>query len=222
MIQIINEIISVLISFVLGVFVFRYMSPFFRLIFFQLSVWMVFYFFSYLITGYQKANGLEMNNQWFMNIHIYIESTLLHCAAFFAFTSKTIKRLSLLSFTLFTAIYVTQIYFNGFSLFLNYADVAEGICITFLYMLLLYNFFMHRNEHWWMVPEIILCIGILLYFACSVPYIAMLHYLQTHYPEENNILFRFINDVLANVRYLFVGISFWLLRRNNILLKRDR
>lgn len=220
MLQVVNEVISITAAVSMGLYAFRYMNRFFRLIFAQVVAWAIFYVSAYGITIYQDSQGLPLNNQWVMNAHLLVETVLLIVAAYLYFNNRAGRMMAICLLLVFALVVIIQLSQNGFALYWNYADVAACICLTALYSFLLYDFSLQRKTPWWASPEIFVCLGILIYAGCSVPYIALMHYLEREYPAANNMLFHLINDVLANFRYLLTAFAFWLVRYHSIYLKR--
>ena len=151
-----------------------------------------------------------------MNLHMLLESTLLIGAAFFCFKNKWGKLFSVMSLFVFFLVFTTQIFTKGLNIYFSYADVTECILVTLLYITLLYKFSREWNAPWWQSHEILLCIGLLMYFSCSVPYITMMYYLQEKNPALNHLLFDLISNVLACARYALVAIAFWMVRQNTL------
>jgi hypothetical protein len=182
----------------------------------QLATYLLFYLMGYAVTFWQKHNGIPQNNTFIMNIHLSLESTLLIAAAVLYFTERWKKNLSICLWIIFVVIHLAQISINGIVVYSHYSDLAACFIISFLYVLILYEAFSKPGQPWFRSPEVIICIGILAYYASSIPYIALMGYLQKSYPKVNETLFNVINGVLANLRYLSVAIAFWLVRRNNL------
>jgi len=222
MLQILYETISLAAAFGVGLYVFRYMSTFFRIMFLQLLIWIVFYILSYVVTMWQEAHQLPCDNQLLLNLHMLIETILLTTTAAVAFSSAWGKWLASAALGSFLTVFVWQGAPYGFSIYLNAADVTECIVISVLFALLLYRHFSNPGPIWWRSPEVLICLGILIYFACSVPYIAMMHYIERQYPGISVMLFQGISELLNNIRYLLTAIAFWFIRRNALLLKRAK
>lgn len=218
MLQTLSQIISFFFAFVVGSLAYKSMNRPFRIIYLQVSVWLVFYCLMHGLIFEQQWQGYAPDNRWLMNIHLLLETTLLVSAAA-GFMEKKRRRIwALTGWLIFILVFVLQVIVDGFFMYLNYADAVECIVVTILYSLLLYDFSGKFRGAWWRSAEIILCLGLLVYFACSVPYIAMMRYLQENYPFVSHFLFDFINNVLACLRYLFTAVAFWLVRRKVSLL----
>jgi len=110
--------------------------------------------------------------------------------------------------------YVIQIAVNGIWIYSHFTDLVACFIITLISVFVLYEIFLKTEKQWYRQPEVYICVGLLVYFASSIPYIALMGYLQEKQPELNTIMFQVINGVLANLRYLGVAIAFWLVKKN--------
>lgn len=187
------------------------MTAFFRVLFIQLVVWMGFYISLHWLTCNQIKNGLMPNNQWLMNIHIVFETLILYTAAYTIRKNKRLQISIIIAAFLFITVFIIQLITNGIEVYMNYADAVECITSTVLFAQVGFYYVKIKNSHGLITPELLTCLGLLLYFGGSVPYITMIHYLQKNNPELNHLLFDFISNVLANVRYVLLGFSFWLI-----------
>jgi hypothetical protein len=135
-------------------------------------------------------------------------------AAWFVLPKMLRTGLLIGAFSLFLIVFGIQVGNQGFEIYLNYADVAACIAITLVFSIVLYTFGQQTRISFWVSPEKWACLGILLYFACSVPYVSMMHYLEMKSPEVNTFLYYLISGVLANVRYLLLALAYWMIYRN--------
>lgn len=219
MLQIVIEAVILSFAFGAGLSALRHMNVFFRIIYAQLIVWIVFYILLHLLTFYQKQHGLVPNNQWLMNIHMVAETVLLATAAAVALRHSRAAVSAPAVLAGFILVFVFQVLRDGFTVYLNYADVAECIGMTVLYGLLLYILLTRPAAGRHVQSETMVCLGLLFYFAGSVPYLTMMHYIQLRDPELNHLLFDLISNVLAGVRYLSAGVAFLLAGRHAKLLR---
>ncbi len=219
MLQTLGELISLGSMLAAGLYAYRYMSPFFRIIFLQGVVWIFFYLLVHTLLIYQWIYGKTADSQWLINLAIVCETLLLMVAAWVYFREEWKKKLTLLLLFFFLLVLLVQGLTLGFSVYLHYADVAACIGITVLYTLLLYTFLTRPANPTTRIPqrympELLLSVGLLLYYAGSVPYVALIHYLEEDDPVWNDRLFYLINNVLAFLRYSLTAFAFLLLRRH--------
>lgn len=214
MLTLFTEISCLFLALFGGVVVFRRLDRFFRILLLQVFVWSLFYLISHLVTKYQQAHLLPMDNQWLMNIHMILETGLLLAAAWFVLPKMLRTGLTIGAFSLFLIVFMIQVGSQGFRIYLNYADVTACIGITVVFSIVLNVFGQRTNTPFWVSPEKWACLGILLYFACSVPYVSMMGYLERNNPKVNTFLYYLISGVLANVRYLLLALAYWMSYRN--------
>lgn len=213
--QFLIELISLLIAFVTGWRTYRIMNPFFKWLYIQLNVWIVFWIFSWCLTIYQNVHDLNPNNSWVFNVYIFVELILLNIVAD---KFKSIRRLKPTKYILnivFILIYFAQLLtLDNFNEFLNYACVIQNVTIILLFIPIVY-LISNRSTNWTSLPEIWAIFGILIFSTGSIPFMSMLRYFNWNDPESSAFLFKIIIDILATVRYLLLSISFRLLYLNS-------
>jgi len=196
-----------------GMLAFRYMDRFFRVLLLQVAVWSVFYAIAHLITLYQQVQHRPIDNQWLLNIHLILETGLLLVAARFALPGPRGKVLTGGAFGIFLVVLGLQSFRQGFGIYLHYADVSACLILTTVFSGVLFTVGQRSSKGYRNVPEKWACLGILIYFACSVPYVSMMHYLEVKNPAVNSFLYHLISDLLANFRYLLLAFAFLLIYR---------
>lgn len=213
-IEYLNETLCFVIAFVIGLSIYKTMTPFYKALFWQLLCWIVIYLISHIVTKYQKWQDLPRNNQWVFNLSIFIETSLLALAAYLYFKDKLKQRMIILLYALFMGIYLASVYIKGFNAFLKYAFISECFIILILYTRILYSHFYINIKV--SSPEFWISTGILVFFAGNLPYFLLFDYLNSNHPKLSLLFFNIITDVLANVRYLLLAVGFWILRRSNL------
>jgi len=220
MTETIAEILSLSALFLSGLYAYRYMDRFFRTVYVQGLVWIAFYLLLFFLGRYAGENGQPFNNQWTVNIHMLLECSLLIWAALSRLNTLWQKSTALALFLVFLCTCLLQGLAGGFDRYLNYADVSMCIALTILYSMVLYTVLHRRRENpAGVLPGLLLCSGLLLYFAGSVPYIALLHYMEKYSPGQNALLFDAISNGLAFIRYTLCALAFVQLRRRSLTLK---
>ncbi len=187
MLQIINESLSLALALSAGIYSYSYMSRFTRTLFLQLIIWICFFISSHILTACQDAD--KMNNQWVFYIHIPLELLLLNIAGCYFLKDKLIRYLSITLYITFSITLLVQLTHLKSNEFINYAVVVAGINVTMLYSFILYKKFKSDPYSWKKSPEVIASIGLIIYFACNVPYFSLFNYL-------NNFYNTYINNVL--------------------------
>jgi hypothetical protein len=211
MLTLIAEITCLSLAFIAGCFTWKRLSPFFKVLFLQVVVWIVVYTCGNIITYQQQLINQPIDNQWLMNIHLVLETGLLLWAARFMYAKTNGRWFLVLGAIGFTVVYISQVALNGFLHYLHYADLTECIVITLVFAPVLFNSPAGKTG----LPLRIACVALLIYFACSVPYVSLMNDLQQHSPKLNSLLYHLISDILANVRYALVALAFVVQYRNN-------
>lgn len=216
----IAEILSLSAFLLSGLFAYRRMDHFFRIVYVQGLVWIAFYLLLFFLGRYYGRDGQPFHNQWILNIHILLECSLLMWASLGRLKVLWQRSVVLALFLVFLCCYLLQGITGGFNSYLNYADVSACIALTLIYSMVLYTLLHRRRQHpGETLPGLLLCSGLLLYFAGSVPYIALLHYMEKYSPGYNALLFDAISNGLAFIRYMLCALAFRQLRRRPLTLK---
>lgn len=155
-----------------------------------------------------------------MNIHLIGETFLLLGAAFVRIPEKPLKAVVGVVAVVFLFVVFYLLTTAGIGRYFTTADVTECTIMTLLFGYILLRTMLERRKEKHMVAVILVSTGILVYFACSVPLVALLNVIQQRDPKANDFLFFVINDVVANLRYLLMAIAFWLVARPNIHLNK--
>jgi hypothetical protein len=215
--QLINEAGSLILALGTGIYAYSYMNKFMRALFFQLLVWILFFIAAYAITLYQRSHGMKTNNTQLFNIAVAVEFLILTVAVSVFFKNRILKYLVLLSYVIFLISICLQMKFSKSDDFINYAMTSGSIIMTIFFIVILYKKFKSDPILWKYSPEIWASIGLILYFACNVPYMSILPYLNETSPDMSTSLFHYITDNLANVRYLLLALAFWLVRKKRTI-----
>lgn len=210
MLRLIPEIGCILSAIITGIISFRLMSPFFRTLFWQVVIWSLFYTASHVITLWQQAHHLPIDNQWLMNIHLILETGLLLAAARFILPASISNTFFIGGTVIVLIVAILQGSFYGFTNYLNFTDVTACLVISICYFTVFFHLHQQETTKAWLSPEKLACVGILLYCVCSIPYVSMMHFLDS-FPKMNTFLYHLISDVLANMRYLLLAIAFYRL-----------
>jgi hypothetical protein len=196
----------------IGVYHYRYLNRFFKLILLQATAAILSYFAAYAVVHYQISNGLLPNNHWVYNMYIFLEIALLLWAGLVFFERSLQRRMLLTSMCLFIGIYSLEITIDGFWQLANISLVSGGVMIVIVYQAILFTKMRASNVPLWLLPEFWLCTGVSMYFACNVPFIGLMPQLLEYNPDLVDQLF-YITEILAITRYLFLCISLYLLPR---------
>lgn len=138
---------------------------------------------------------------------------MLFIAALHLLDSKFEKKLVSVLFTIFGLVWIFQLSYFGGSASNSLADLTACISLTIVYSLVLYKSVQLNLGVWWKSPEIISSIGLLVYFAGSVPFVSMINYLARNEPKMYYVMYYVLNVGLANVRYILLFLSFVMIYR---------
>ncbi|MFL5763610.1 MAG: hypothetical protein ACJ77K_06680 [Bacteroidia bacterium] len=221
MFHVINECLTLVIVLSAGIYSGRYMTSFYKIFFTQVVVWICFYIASYIVTGIQESNHETVNDQWLINIHVPLETFFLMLAAYLYFPTTLTKTLIMMLFSCFMIFYFFRVHVMGINNFDGYVIVAQSISITTIYMQIMYRHFSTTGENGNKSPVIWVCSGLLIYFACCVPYFSLFNYLNDNYPKLSTLLYYIITGPLATIRYLCLARAFWLLRKDTRISVRS-
>lgn len=150
-----------------------------------------------------------------MNLHLIGETLLLLTAAFIQIREKPIRVVVGMSAVAFLTIIGIQWIRTGIGQYFHMADVSACLIMTMFFSYILYKAIVDRKKDRRNVAVILMCIGVLIYFGCSVPLMALINVIHETDPEASNFLFVSISDVVANLRYLFLAAAFLTVSRTN-------
>jgi hypothetical protein len=213
--QILIEFLIVALAGIMGVFSFKGMNLFFRLLYVQLLAWITIYVLSIVVTENQKMQGLPPDNQWLFNVNMFVESFFLFFAAFIWQDAKPFKKLIAIIYFIFLFTFLFLVSKKGFFIFNDYACAFESLVVIFVYGLILRQNFYDKTDSIYKKPERWVCVGLILYFSCVVPYASFFQLINHQTPKLGKALAH-IPELLTNVRYLLLGIGFWLIWQNKL------
>ena len=206
------EYLAPLLAVLSGILSYKHFTFFWKLLFLQVLLYVIAIKLVYEITPVFHTNS----NHWFYNGYLIIEIGLL-CFAPLQLFKTTFEKLSLLLlFAFYVLVFAFQIYLNGLDQFANFAFASAGFVVSLIYGYILYLSFQIPE---WAHPRsaiIWASFGLILFFACNVPYFSLFNYLNTHFLTLSRFMFHVITDVLANARYFMLALAFYLVRKHAI------
>jgi hypothetical membrane protein len=207
--QVFKETCIPVLALLSGLYSFKYLDRFLKILLLQLGIYLAVVMAAYFITPGTQTNP----NQWLYNVYIFLETVLLLTAAFFLTQNKEKRAGIIFLFTVFLVVFLTHITLKSITFFSSYAFIAEGITVLIVYGYIVYRETFVNGNSLSDSPVLWASLGLLIFFICNVPYFSLFDFLNKNYPHAAKLLFQIITDVLANVRYLLLAISFWLVRR---------
>lgn len=202
-----------LITIIFGIKSFKNSNKFFKSLLIQTILYAILTIGVIGMKYYFSQLDIQFSNIIYVNMFVGVEAIILFVAALYILVNRTERIISIALGTLFVFAFIFQLLYFGPNASNDLADVIACISLTAVYALVLNRVIRLNKKEWWKSPEILTTIGMLLYFAGSVPFVAMSNYLAKNATDLYVLLFYIINDGLANVRYLLLALSFILIYR---------
>src|SRR5688572_16599994 len=101
--------VSLFASLLLGIYAYRHMPAFFRVLFFQLVFYLVFHEAARLVIYYQKEFSIPQNNHLVYNLAMPVEAGLLSLAACLYFPGSSARVRTIIVFLLFLLVYIIEL-----------------------------------------------------------------------------------------------------------------
>jgi hypothetical protein len=206
-----KESVFYFLALIMGMIAYKNLRLFYRILFWQCVLNVLQYTTAYWVTGALHIR----NNHWVFNVYIVLECTLLLWAALLHFHNRLVARIAIIGYFLFICIFVWQMLEGGLFNFAHHAACMEGLLLVFVYLFLLYKLFAVEVAGD-TLPAKWLCIGIVTYFGCTIPYLSMLYYLQHISPRLNFTMHDSIIVGAENLRYLCTTVCFFLVMRKRV------
>ncbi len=206
--EIIMDLSTTIIAVGIGAIVFKKLDSFYRLLFWQVAVYLLLDPLAIFVAH------CHLYNAWVYDLQILVEMVLLLSAAQVYFNSTQSKPVLLILFCCFLILFGVDVFYLTGNVKLAYhAAVWEDIVLSCICISILY-FQLRKVNTYSSVAMVMASIGMIIYFACSIPYICIMYYLdQKDHPLAQE-LFQDIVVVLADLRYFLIAIAFFLASRN--------
>lgn len=153
------------------------------------------------------------------NMFMPIEVALLVYAAFVLVGNNLNRWVFLAAYALFLLVFLWEL---APGIFAYRSAMLEGLILTAIYILVLYNVLQKRIEKENALAAGLASLGMVLYFACTIPYLSILYYFQKTNPLVNKELFRYIIVFLALLRYFLIAASFLVAFNKRPLVVNER
>ncbi len=195
--KLIIDLSTTLLAAGIGLVLYRNLRSFHRLVLWQVLLYLVTDIFAITVPVY---------NVMAFNVLIIMETALLTWAGALVLKTDIRPRWFVFAWLLFFAVYVYDHLFTGG--FYYHAAITQGLLLTVVYLLVLWKGLHLRVTDYnkWSVN--LLALGMVLYYACSVPYLSLMFKVQRVDPVLNRTLFQYIIVLLASLRYLLIAIAF--------------
>lgn len=210
LINIIQQSAMFSLAFATGIIFLRRLNLVYKLILLLLFINIVNYSASHFVLLYQTTHHIPKNNIWLFNIYSLVECLMLVLIGQKYLNKHPAGRIAIWSFGVVIIVFTVEIVQRGISTFTNYSACIQALLIMYIYLVVFYQRFMSGDNSRAALADKSFCLGTLLYFACMVPYMSLLNYLQSKDSALNATLFASIVLVLENIRYLLTAVAFYL------------
>lgn len=193
------EIIGELIAFIVSVFVFRSLSVTYKLLAIHAIL-------SFLVefTGFIMRKNY-INSQWLFNCYMISDCGLLLLAGYY-FKLRLSSLFLIIGFLIFLTVWSWNIYSSGMSEFPIPAHIVNSILQVGTYLFILYQTTVIHKESLIQSPAFWICLGIILFFGCSIPFFSLLGFLAKNAREILDRL-SIVLKILIAVRYLLLSVG---------------
>lgn len=195
--QILMDLSTTVLAILIGFLAYPKLPVFYRVLLFQALAYLI--IDSYAVT--------YPNNGQAYNIEMIFEYGLLFSASAIYFKTKNSRFILSGLSLIFLLIFVFDIY-SFPKQFAYHAYVTGGIMISGIYLGILFFHFLGKKDNYHTPSLVLTCLGIVIYFACMVPYLSMMNNLQQQSAESNKELFKLIIVSLGLLRYFLVALAF--------------
>ena len=198
-----------IIAFILSIIFFKKLSFFLKIVAFQVSIAT-----SMDVLGFYLKE-FYVSNVPVYNIYLLFDCAILLYAVYYHLKPKINSMLVLSVFGIYVLTWCFFMLKNGIHLFSIETYIFDSLILLVFYMTLFYYTMINYKGSLLQLPEFWVCLGIILFYGCNIPYFSMVPYLRKNCTkEENRMIFNLIR-VLVSLRYLLIATSFLLFYRQN-------
>lgn len=204
------DLAALILAAVAGLRAFRQATTSYRLI--LLQVWIA------LLTEFAGATFYRVSNVPMYNVYMLMESALLMRAAFLSL-EKPGKWPFAICFSAVLIFWTWNVYKSGWHAFQLQAFLLYAVLLLMMYIVVLYNSAMRWKTAIGRNPDLWICAGMIVFYACIVPYLSTLGLQNSLSPAQRRVLHFFAVDLLHQLRYLLIAVGFFLLYHQPIQSK---
>lgn len=162
------------------------------------------------IAGYYIKKEAS-TNAWIFNLYLPLDCGILLLAAY-GFLKERFKPAGFfIAYSIYSIIWTVGIA-NSSKSFAFASMIADATILVVAYLMVLYYSAMSYHGNIMKLPIFWICLGIILYYGCAIPFFSMYQFLTSLSKDDKHKMY-FILQVLNNIRYIFTTLSFILLRR---------
>lgn len=155
---------------------------------------------------------LGMPNIIYYNYYLIIDLWLVCIPGIILVGKPPLALIILALFATFMDIYLIASSDNF--VFMNWCLLTESVIVVLLYLIVILKYF-KKETNPFSYPVIFLCFGVIIYYACCIPYFAFINYLIKSNQSVAYELY-IINDFANIIKYLFIGLTF-ILNKSSII-----
>lgn len=171
------------------------------------------------VLGYYLSFGAK-HNIWLYNLYWLVGELWLMTVPGIILLRRAVLRRFLFFITIITTlIWIVKIYQHGLSKFSPFILLSIYLTTLLIYFIVLFHIALSTEEKLVKLPAFWLCLSVIIYFGCNIPYYGLYNYLESKEPKLLNQLFD-ITLVLNFIRYPLVAVSFYLMGRQHKIVKQ--
>ena len=193
-----------IIAIIVGALYWRYLSRPYRIVLLLVVLALIFE-----TIGYYLGHFKQQQNVWLFNLYMPLEPLLLGVASLEFIKMKKYKPIVYGLLLLNFIVWLLEILHNSIYNFASFSMICGCFLLTGLYIGVLLNNTIYGKRALVSEPSFWLCLSVILYFGCDIPYMGMFKYWGVH--KLALIRLANINSLLDLIRYPLVAISFFIL-----------
>lgn len=205
-------ILGKIVAILLGFYYYKFLSDAYRLILYQVIVALLCESFArYLVV----SHPYRYNNLWVFNLYLLCEMWLDGMAGRLLIRNNIIKQAVFYTLLGLTVLWGVNIYLVSMASFANWCFVATSIVFIIIYFIVLFDTALFNAKSILIQPAFWLCLSIILFYGCDLPYFGLRNYLIKHQMRSTELKLYVINSILNFIRYPLVAVSFIFCRNTN-------
>ena len=168
-----------------------------------------------LLGFYLRKSSPQANNQWLYNYYQLADCALLLLVGFYLDKNKLFRRLAIGGFIAFLFVWSFSVYEHGIVHFVISAYNLMSVLLIAAYFRIFYHSAMKHNQQLLRLPELWLCIGIIVFYGCNIFFFSIMDDLEKDLSrDELGTITYLLTTVLNNIRYLLTALAFYLVHSN--------
>lgn len=200
-------ILPKIIALLIGCYYFRYLSEPYRIILYLIVAGILFETAGYFIGHYYQVN------LWLFNIYMLVE-VFMYCYAAKYFLPRSVSKVLPWLVAGDVAVWIYQIVKYSIFQFALVTLITGALIISVIYIIILTLNTMHSSKGLVKNPLFWLCISIVLYYVCDIPYMTIFAEKLNNYMHKNvSMPMVDVNNILNTVSNLIVAFCFLLIGR---------